>query len=73
MCIGEYQYTDFYCYVSHKATKNKLKITCGVFDVCSLSHTTQSLFALVSVLSQSFFTLVSRHFMTLMLLTVWHS
>ena len=27
----------------------------------------------MTILSQSFFTLVSRHFMTLMLLSVWHS
>ena len=42
-------------------------------DVCSLFLVYESLLALVSVLSQSFFTLVSRHFMTLMLLSVWHS
>ena len=41
-------------------------------DVCSL-FLLKSLLALMSVLSQSFFTLVSRHFMTLMLLSVWHS
>ena len=31
------------------------------------------LFALVSILSQSFFTLVGRHFMSFFLLSAWHS
>ena len=33
----------------------------------------KSLFLLVSVLSQAFFALVSRHFVSFVFLTVWHN
>ena len=42
-------------------------------QVCFLCVAQTELLTLVSVLSQSFFTLVRRHFMSFLFLSVWHS
>ncbi len=70
----------FNCLSAFSYTKNKPE-SCSLtvaLQVCSLFVSwlltdNQHLFALVSVLSQSFFTLVRSHLVSFFLLTAWHS
>lgn len=44
-----------------------------VYMLCYADENNLGLFLLVSILSQTFFTFVRRHFVSFMFFTVWHN
>ena len=65
--------SDVLCFFSIIKTKNKPEVLYAVPTSLFFVSVQTDLLALMSVLSQSFFTLVRRHFMSFLFLSAWHS